>query len=78
MRITTGIPGRDAGDEAAARSVAASKGEHSCSPAASLQGRCPGRWVVTRYWGIAALQARAVCHHGGSLFLGSPGGKEAG
>lgn len=55
MGITTGIPtaGVDADDEMAAWSVAASKGERSCSPAASLQGRCPGRWVVTHYWGIA-------------------------
>lgn len=56
MRTMTGIPTAewDAGDETAAESMAVTKGEISCSPAVSLQGKCPGRWARTSCGGIAA------------------------
>lgn len=78
--LTKGIPtaGRNADDEMAAQSMAASRGEQSCLPAASLQGKCPGLWVATHCWGIGALQERPMCHHRGPSLLESPRGKEAG
>lgn len=60
----------EAADEIAAGSVAAFKVECSYSPAASVQGKCPGRWVATHCRGTAALQVSLVCHPGGICIHG--------
>lgn len=62
--------GEDAAGEIAAGSMAAFKGERSCSPAASVQGKSPGRCAATHCWGTAALQVSLVCHLGGTFIHG--------